>query len=169
MAVSASAHTIFQQIGVNGVMEERYNYMRLPHYDGPIEDVTSSAVACNGGPNPLLKISPNVKTVAAGSTITMQWSHTLDTDLSNGMVIDASHKGPVMAYLAKVSDATGPIPKDGWFKIYEDGYAGGQWAVDKLIANKGKVTVTIPACIPPGDYLFRGELIALHAAGNYPG
>jgi len=71
--------------------------------------------------------------------------------------------------MAKVSDALGPIPNSGWFKIYEDGLSNGQWAVAKLIANKGKFTVTIPKCIPNGDYLFRGELIALHAAGNYPG
>lgn len=31
------------------------------------------------------------------------------------------------------------------------------------------LTVTIPSCIAPGDYLFRGELmIALHAASSYP-
>lgn len=94
MAGSVNAHTIFQQIGVNGVMEARYDYMRLPHYDGPIEDVTSTALACNGGPNPLLKISPNVKTVAAGSQITLQWGHTLDSDFNSGLIIDASHNGP---------------------------------------------------------------------------
>lgn len=74
-----------------------------------------------------------------------------------------------MAYMAKVSSATGAIPNSGWFKIYEDGLTNGQWAVAKLIANKGKVSVTIPSCIAPGDYLLRGELIALHAASSYPG
>ncbi|KAH8145212.1 uncharacterized protein LAJ45_10773 [Morchella importuna] len=168
-AGAASAHTIFQQIGINGVMQTRYDFMRLPTYDGPITDVTATEMACNGGPNPLVMISPNVATVAAGSQITLQWSHTLDTDLSTGLVIDASHNGPVLVYMAKVSSATGAIPNSGWFKIYEDGYSNGQWAVAKLIANQGKVTVTIPSCIAPGDYLFRGELIALHAASSYPG
>jgi len=94
MAGSVQAHTIFQQIGVNGAMEARYDFMRLPSYDGPITDVTATELACNGGPNPLVKISPNVKTVAAGSQITLQWSHTLGSDLSTGLVIDASHNGP---------------------------------------------------------------------------
>lgn len=94
MAGSVNAHTIFQQIGVNGVMEARHDFMRLPTYDGPITDVTSSEMACNGGPNPLLKISSNVKTVAAGSSITLQWGHTLDSDFATGMIIDASHNGP---------------------------------------------------------------------------
>lgn len=71
--------------------------------------------------------------------------------------------------MSKVASATGPIPKTGWFKIYEDGYANGKWGVDKLIANKGKVTVKIPDCIAPGDYLLRGELIALHSASQSGG
>ena len=51
----------------------------------------------------------------------------------------------------------------GWFKIYEDGMSSdGVWAVQRLRANRGVVTVKIPECLAPGDYLFRGELIALH-------
>lgn len=110
-------------------------------------------MTCNGGPNPLVVVSSKVATVAAGSQITLQWGHTLDSDFNTGMIIDASHNGPIMAYMAKVSSATGTPPKNGWFKIYEDGLSGGQWAVAKLISNKGKVTVTIPACIAPGDYV----------------
>jgi hypothetical protein len=30
-------------------------------------------------------------------------------------------------------------------------------------------TITIPACIAPGQYLLRGELIALHSASNAKG
>jgi hypothetical protein len=30
----ASAHTIFQQIYINGVAQTRHNFMRLPEYDG---------------------------------------------------------------------------------------------------------------------------------------
>lgn len=56
-----------------------------------------------------------------------------------------------------------------WFKIAEEGYSGGQWAVDKLIANDGRWDIQIPSCIPAGDYLLRHELIALHSAGTYPG
>lgn len=56
------------------------------------------------------------------------------------------------------------------FKIYEDGIdSSGQWGVDRLIANKGKVSFTIPSCIPAGQYLLRAEIIALHAASSYPG
>ncbi|KAL1739392.1 glycosyl hydrolase family 61-domain-containing protein, partial [Schizophyllum fasciatum] len=86
--------------------------------------------------------------------------------------IDASHKGPVISYLAKVDDPTN-LDATGlsWFKIHEAGYdaASNTWAVDTLIKNKGKVSFEIPACIEDGFYLLRHEIIALHGASNYPG
>ncbi|QRV95581.1 glycoside hydrolase family 61 protein [Ceratobasidium sp. AG-Ba] len=167
-AGSVSAHTIFQEMFFNGVSQGNHNCMRLPSYDGPITDVTSSSMSCNGSPNALDTVSPNVCSVAAGSQVTLRWSHTLTSSSSD--VIDASHKGPIMVYMAKVSNAaSSAAPTSGWFKIYESGLSGGVWAVDTLIKNGGKLTVTIPSCIPAGDYLFRGELIALHAASSYPG
>lgn len=71
-----------------------------------------------------------------------------------------------MAYLAKVDDAaTAPATGQQWFKIAEDGlFANGTWAVDSMIANKGWYYFTMPACVAPGDYLMRVELIALHSA-----
>jgi hypothetical protein len=40
-----------------------------------------------------------------------------------------------------------------WFKIYEDGLiaANQSWGVDRMYANKGKVTFTIPPCIAAGQ------------------
>jgi lytic cellulose monooxygenase (C4-dehydrogenating) len=48
-----------------------------------------------------------------------------------------------------------------WFKIYQDGFnpSTNTWAVDTLIANKGKVSFKIPACIASGQYLLRHEII----------
>ena len=47
-----------------------------------------------------------------------------------------------------------------WFKIYEDGLSADQvtWATDKMIANKGLVSFTMPSCIPSGNYFMRAEL-----------
>ena len=36
-----------------------------------------------------------------------------------------------------------------------------KWGVDRLIANKGKVSFTIPNCIAAGQYLLRVELIGM--------
>lgn len=81
----------------------------------PIQDVTSNDIVCNSKANGLQSTS-TVITVQAGSSATLTWRHTL-TSGSND-VIDASHKGPVMAYLKKVSDAkTDTGVGSGWFKV----------------------------------------------------
>jgi hypothetical protein len=81
----------------------------------PIQDVTSNDIVCNGGPNPTAKTS-TVITVQAGSTATLTWRHTLESGPND--VVDSSHKGPVMAYLKKVSDAkTDSGIGNGWFKV----------------------------------------------------
>jgi hypothetical protein len=54
-------------------------------------------------------------------------------------------------------------------QISQDAFDGSKWGVDRLIANKGVQTVTIPKCIAPGQYLLRGELIALHSASSSMG
>ncbi|KAJ2509580.1 hypothetical protein H4217_008278 [Coemansia sp. RSA 1939] len=66
-----------------------------------------------------------------------------------------------------VSNGAGNV----WFKIYEEGWDNSteQWSTDKLIANKGKRDVTIPADLKAGDYLLRSEIIALHGARRVGG
>ncbi|KAF7981800.1 hypothetical protein HWV62_31901 [Athelia sp. TMB] len=130
---------------------------------------------CNGGINPYVTpLSQTIITVPAGSQFTAEWHHTLaGADPSDSQdPIDPSHKGPVITYLAKVPSALQTtVTGLQWFKIWEDGLiaANQTWGVDRLIANKGKVTFTIPSCIAPGNYFLRHEIIALHAASTYPG
>ncbi|KAF2844978.1 lytic polysaccharide monooxygenase [Plenodomus tracheiphilus IPT5] len=169
---AVSAHTIF--VSVNG--GKVGDGVRVPSYDGvcppnrsllPITNVASNDIVCNGGPNPTAATS-TIITLQAGSQATLTWRHTLTS--GSGDVIDASHKGPVMAYLKKVSDAkTDSGIGGGWFKIAEDAFDGAKWGVDRLIANGGVQTITIPKCIAPGQYLLRGELIALHSASSSGG
>ncbi|KAF9454864.1 carbohydrate-binding module family 1 protein [Macrolepiota fuliginosa MF-IS2] len=169
----ASAHTIFQELWVNGVSQGHMNGIRVPDYDGPITDVTSNDLICNGGINPYhTPISTTVIDVPAGAQVTAEFHHTLTGADSSDAAdpIDASHHGPILAYLAKIPDATqSDVTGLKWFKVYHDGLTSGTWAVDKLITNKGKVSFSIPSCIASGQYLLRVELIALHAAGSYPG
>ncbi|KAJ8110735.1 hypothetical protein OPT61_g6501 [Boeremia exigua] len=109
-ASSATAHTIFVSLN-NGAVGDG---VRVPSYDGPITDVTSNDIVCNGGPNPTTATN-TVITVQAGSQATLTWRHTLTSGPND--VIDASHKGPVMAYMKKVSDAkTDSGVGNGWFK-----------------------------------------------------
>ncbi|KDR82597.1 hypothetical protein GALMADRAFT_237994 [Galerina marginata CBS 339.88] len=171
---SASAHSIFQEFYVNGVSQGHEVGIRVPTSNSPILDVTSNDLICNGGINPYQQpVSKTVIPVPAGAQVTAEFHHTLSSEgLTNDPdePIATSHHGPILAYLAKVPDAT-QITVTGlqWFKIYQDGLNGTTWAVDKLIQNKGKVSFAIPSCIPAGQYLLRVEVIALHSAYNYPG
>ncbi|KAK8103417.1 Cel61b [Apiospora kogelbergensis] len=84
--------------------------------------------------------------------------------------------GPVLTYVA---DCGGDCSKADvsslkWVKIDEMGYEGGQWGAAKLVANGGTWTTKVPANLKAGNYVFRNEIIALHAGGqengaqNYP-
>ncbi|KAJ8697521.1 hypothetical protein PTI98_004319 [Pleurotus ostreatus] len=197
-ASAAQAHSIFQELYVNGVSAGHTVGIRVPDYDGVRTHLSPTSlltvicntsiivpqladhsgfqdVICNGGINPYHQpVSQTIIPVPAGATVTAEWHHTLSgaTPGDSADPIDASHKGPVISYLAKVNNATQTdVTGLKWFKIYQDGLdtSTNTWGVDRLIANAGKVSFKIPSCIEPGQYLLRHELIALHAAGSYPG
>ncbi|KAG9050983.1 hypothetical protein FS837_000647 [Tulasnella sp. UAMH 9824] len=171
-ATSVHAHTIFQRLWVNGVDQGFVKGIRYPTYNGPVTDVTTNDIICNGGVNPLHTPLPtDIINIAAGSSVSAEWHHGLNVNggldpSDSSDPIDPSHKGPIMAYLAKVDSAlTTTVTGLKWFKIFEDGlHSDGTWAVDTMITNKGLVHFKIPACIAPGNYLLRVELIALHGA-----
>jgi cellulase len=134
-ASAATAHTIFVQLEAAGTTYPVSYAIRTPSYDGPITDVTSNDLACNGGPNPTTP-SDKIITVTAGTTVKAIWRHTLTSGPND--VMDASHKGPTLAYLKKVDNAlTDTGIGGGWFKIQEDGYSNGQWGTSTVITNGG--------------------------------
>jgi len=104
--------------------------------------------------------------VNPGQTIGMTFFH----GGYDGDYIALSHKGPIMAYLAKSDTGAGPV----WFKIYQVGLLGvyptaspeeakTRWAsADLLEAQNGVIYFEIPSDISPGNYLLRTELISLH-------
>jgi cellulase len=134
-ASAATAHTIFVQLESGGTTYPVSYGIRDPSYDGPITDVTSDSLACNGPPNPTTP-SPYIINVTAGTTVAAIWRHTLTSGPDD--VMDASHKGPTLAYLKKVDDAlTDTGIGGGWFKIQEAGYDNGNWATSTVITNGG--------------------------------
>ncbi|KAF2832397.1 hypothetical protein CC86DRAFT_401164 [Ophiobolus disseminans] len=159
-----AAHTTFQSIVIAGKDQGQHFAVQTPsNGNNPIKDVTDTAMICNGGTP---KAGEFVE-VAAGSKIGMQWHHNdgAPTAGDSDEPIAASHKGPVMVYIAKAEgNGVGPV----WTKIYEDGLSGGKWAVDTFIANKGLVEITLPD-LADGEYLIRPEMIGLHEGDRAQG
>ena len=62
---------------------------------------------CNGGPNPLKRLSKEIINATAGDEVTTEWHHTLSGAKPGDKAdpIDPGHVGPTIAYLAKVADA----------------------------------------------------------------
>lgn len=168
----ANAHTIFLQLVDEGTTYGIGYGIPVPSYDGPILDVTTEYIACNGGPNPTTP-SGNTITVKAGDTVQAVWRHTLTSTEENDSiyVVDPSHLGPTLAYMKLASNGSTDGPGGGWFKIQEQGLdvATQTWSTTELIANGGLHSITIPTCIEDGLYLLRAELIALHAAASVEG
>ncbi|KAH6662308.1 glycoside hydrolase [Halenospora varia] len=166
-ASTAAGHSIMQKISVNGVDQGQLKGVRAPDSDSPILNVNDGNFACNTG---ITHKDNNVISIPAGAKVGGWWGHVIggaqgSNDPDNP--IAPSHKGPIIYYLAKVSNAatTGTTGLQ-WFKISEEGLNNGKWAVDTMIANGGWHYATIPSCVAPGDYLLRIELIALHSAGS---
>lgn len=65
-----------------------------------------------------------------------------------------------MTYIAPTkSNGAGDV----WVKFAEDGYADGKWAVNTLIANKGKHSITVPD-LAAGEYLLRPKINTARSA-----
>ncbi|KAK3387510.1 glycosyl hydrolase family 61-domain-containing protein [Podospora didyma] len=121
-------------------------------------------IVCHFGATPAGAAAP----VNAGDTIEIQWTPW-----------PASHKGPVIDYLANCNGPCQNVDKTKlkFFKISEVGLAdaaSGTWGASQLTNNNNSWSVRIPKDIAPGNYVLRHEIIALHAAGqsngaqNYP-
>ena len=138
-------------------------------YLGSCERLTSPANQHSTGVNGETGVS-RIASVKASSNLTFEWRSW--PDASHPGSIDISHKGPCAVYMKKVVDssASNNAAGDGWFKVMEDGYdsVAGKWCTEKLIANAGHLSATIPKDLPAGYYLVRPELLALHQADKTP-
>ncbi|KAL4918428.1 glycosyl hydrolase family 61-domain-containing protein [Aspergillus aurantiobrunneus] len=162
----AAAHATVMAVWINdedqGLGNGDDGYIRSPPNNNPVQDVTSTDMTCNvNGKTATAKTLE----VAAGDKITFEWHHNDRSESDD--IIASSHKGPVMVYMAPTEKGTAG---NGWVKLYENGYdsSSDTWAVDTLIEDKGKHSVTVPD-VPAGNYLFRPEIIALHSASSEGG
>lgn len=129
----AAAHGVISNATIGGESYEFYNPFTDPYMDpkperisrpvpgnGPVEDVSSIDVQCNGytaggveGSSPAALHAP----AAAGSTVTLYWT-----------LWPESHVGPTLTYMAKCPDAGCSAYEPGtdavWFKVQEGGREG---------------------------------------------
>ncbi|KAH7083990.1 glycoside hydrolase [Paraphoma chrysanthemicola] len=184
-AASVTAHGFVQNATIGGKEYDPYQdpYMnpapprisRPIQGNFPVESVSLSDLQCGGnttggiiGSTPASLHAP----APAGSTVNLRWT-----------AWPESHLGPILTYMARCCNTYLPASDPVWFKIAHDGlrttnpdWLKSDWAVTPLITtpNSG-VNYTIPACLKPGYYLVRHEIIALHSAYNeggaqfYPG
>ncbi|KAI9150567.1 Polysaccharide monooxygenase Cel61a [Paramyrothecium foliicola] len=117
----------------------------------------TSDIACHKSARPsTLSIRAN-----AGDTLTLYWNTWPD-----------SHKGPIINYIAPVSNfASATAANLRFSKISQaalvSGSNPGTWVTDNLIRSGNfSTTVRIPPRLRAGNYILRHEIIALHSAGQ---
>ncbi|KAK4444586.1 hypothetical protein QBC34DRAFT_385111 [Podospora aff. communis PSN243] len=160
--LAVDAHAIFQS---TARIRENLWDSEPPRNNNPVQNVNSQDMVC-GAPGTK---SGTVINVSAGDRIGGWWGHIIGGKQyanSDGLIA-SSHKGPVMAYMAKVDNAASAgLNGLRWFKIWHDGFDTNTrtWGVDNMIKNRGWVYFNIPTCLAPGDYLLRVETLALHSA-----
>lgn len=158
----AAAHYNFESLIVNGEGTEAYEYVRrTKNSNSPIEDVTVDHIICNNG-----GIDDDV--MAETQTLTVQAGDEIGFAINDNM----GHPGPLSAWLSKAPGAAQDYKGDGdWFKVYELSYTDIpgdnqiQWATFPNDQGVKNFTFTLPAELPDGEYLLRGEHVGLHSAG----
>ncbi|KAL5121526.1 hypothetical protein ACEQ8H_000598 [Pleosporales sp. CAS-2024a] len=161
---SVSAHSTWQELWV-GSSDKAGTCVRTVQDNSPITSLTSSDMFCGRGPAK----SSGVCEVAAGSSLTVEMHAQPGARSCDQPAIGGNHYGPVLIYMAKVSDAKSATSAS-FFKVAEDGYTGttSSWGTEILNANCGKRAFTVPKTLAAGDYLVRSEAIALHAGAGNP-
>ncbi|KAK9374203.1 glycosyl hydrolase family 61-domain-containing protein [Lipomyces chichibuensis] len=127
------------------------------HENQPITDRYSDEMTCGHLPGAATFPNRTCSVAKAGDKVALQWS-----------LMDRSHVGPVLVYIASTeSKGEG----EAWWKIYYDGYDAetDYWATSKLWDNGGTLWISLPDYLPVGEYIIRGEIIALHNASYING
>jgi len=168
LASSTAAHHMITNILINGEEMPLGKCMRIPPTTSPVTDIYSDAMACNvGGNNGVQRVCE----ANAGDSISFMWRTW--PDASQPGSLDSSHQGPCAVYLKKAPDGQSvtslAASGGGWFKIFDDGYRDGSFCSQKIADNGGRMTVRLPTDLAAGEYLIRGEQIALHDAARVGG
>ncbi|KAF9876528.1 cellulose-growth-specific protein [Colletotrichum karsti] len=161
-AGAASAHYNFESLIVNGESTDAYKYVRkTKNGNGPTTAVNSTDIICNnGGIDDDIMAATETFTVAAGDQVGFKMNEYI------------GHPGPLAVYLSKAPETAKTYKGDGeWFKVYQSSLSNKtvdpmQWA-SFIGGGVRNFTFTLPKDLPAGEYLMRGEHLALHSADLY--
>ncbi|KAI2602190.1 lytic polysaccharide monooxygenase [Hypoxylon sp. NC1633] len=173
-ATQVASHATFQNLWIKGV-DMGASCARLPLSNSPVTDVTSKDIACNAGTKPV----SGKCSVAAGSTVTVEIHQQPGDRSCAAEAIGGAHYGPVQVYMSLVSDASAADGSaSSWFKVFADTWAKNPsgasgdddyWGTKDINTCCGRMDLTIPSDLAPGDYLLRAEALALHTAAQSKG
>ncbi|WYZ35157.1 hypothetical protein EsH8_I_001433 [Colletotrichum jinshuiense] len=164
---STSAHYTFDKVILNGVQQGGDNTYVRKHQNSymptKFKNIPSGSIAptdadftCNKGATAAAK----VLTVKAGDKVALKQAFG-----GTGML----HPGPSQFYMTPVSNAASDKGTGNWYKVHQSLLCTAGSA-ESLRSNawcsygEDNVSFTVPATIPNGQYLVRGEHIGLHGA-----
>ncbi|KAJ2444222.1 hypothetical protein GGF42_006379 [Coemansia sp. RSA 2424] len=162
LALTANGHTHLRDLKIGDKQYERGVCIR-PYNDPvtymfPAKDPKDEFMRCRTAT--VDAKAEKLCDVQAGGNVTINW---FASDDKGAKGINPSHMGPCIVWMAPLeSNGKGDV----WWKIYEDGYDAktSKWCIDRINANDGKLSVTIPSDLLAGKYMLRPEIIALHLA-----
>ena len=73
-----------------------------------------------------------------------------------------------MVWIGLSDNSVNQTDENNRFKVWQETFDTGskKWGVDTMIQGQGWVYFKLPSCIAPGQYLLRGETLALHSANK---
>ncbi|KAE8448586.1 hypothetical protein EG329_009011 [Mollisiaceae sp. DMI_Dod_QoI] len=166
---AVSAHVLFTTVFVNDVNQGDGTCVRMPmtpsNATDPVNAIGDVEMACGNGGSTYVS-----RTCSVGNGAKLSFLFRTTPNGSAIGSIDPSHKGPCAVYMKYVQTPTVNADGDSWFKIWDQGYdtTSSQWCTEKLIANNGLISVTLPNNLAGGYYFVRTELLALQNADKTP-
>ncbi|THH29747.1 hypothetical protein EUX98_g4437 [Antrodiella citrinella] len=190
-AISAqlvAAHYTFPDLIMDGAATTDWEYVRetANHYsNGPVTSVTDPEFRCYELDLVNTAGETQTATVSAGSTIGFKGQHKphpesrcssppyspLKNDYKNGPIYHPGYLDVYMTPAVPAANSEAAGTGQTWFKIWQDApvFDASSRALTFPSTTEDQFTFTIPASLPSGQYLVRGEQIALHVASTYGG
>lgn len=162
-ATLVASHYTFPDFIMSGDVTADWLYVRetANHYsNAPVTSVTSDEFRCYELDLVNTAGETSVATVSAGDTVGFQ---------ANGPIYHPGYLDVYMSLASPAANSEEAGTGQTWFKVWQDApvFTNGELVFPSETMDQ--FTFTIPKSLPSGQYLIRGEQIALHVAETYGG